>query len=647
MRAWLQHWHRSLSISARTAWSLAIGFAIVIAATALIAFSQERATAIDETLTRLDQRNDRIVEELGQRFDRIANTQARALGIFQAEVATLDPAEARREFDALFPRQTDGTRRSMDALFDGGQTPIGYTQGMAAFIPAGIENDPEAVRDLIAATRAVRALGEGSQFELESLYFFTPGNAIVIFAPGRPDRLEFYRKTAPAGFAFQNKEFATIATPVANPAREMMCTGLQSLISLKQHEVWTTGCMTPVDRDGRHVGTFGTSMPLDQIAPAGHFAETAEERVILISPEGRLIYHPDYTLQHRSETSQYLDITASKKPELAALWSLVREHGKTGFAGKADGLDAYVALQAIPGAGWYALTAKPERLIVAEALRPIPRIAAMAIITLIVCILAVTLLLRGMVGRPLQQLTRDASRITRELANDAIIALPDHETGGNEVARLVSRFEIMASAIRQSHAMLEQRVAERTRALNEANEKLRNLSEIDALTGIANRRKILAELDSRLPRIRADGALAVLVVDVDNFKAVNDRYGHVAGDDALRVLAERMQSLLRAGDALGRMGGEEFLIILDRARPVIADAIAERIRAAIARQSFEVHGNLALPLTVSIGVASWHPGDSARALYARADAALYQAKAAGRNCAITSPYPPALDRSAA
>jgi diguanylate cyclase (GGDEF)-like protein len=647
MLASLQSWHRSLSISARTAWSLAIGFTFVIAATALLAFNQERATAIDESLARLDQRNAKIIDELDQRFDRIAKTQARALELFQAERATLTPAQARAELAALYPVQADGTRRSTDVMFEGGRTIIGTTQGMAAFIPADIESDSEAVLDLIAATHAVHALSEGSRFELESLYFFTPANAIVIFGPQRPDRLEFYRKLAPASFAFQDLEFAAIATKSVNPARRTMCTGLQSLIALKDREVWTTGCMTPVDRAGRHVGTFGTSLPLDQIVPAGHFAGTEDENVILVSREGRLIYHPDYTLQNRSETSQYLDITKSDKPELAALWALVRQHGKTGFTGKADGLDAYVSLHETSGAGWYALTVKPEKLIVTEALRPIPRIAAMAILTLIVCIAAVTLLLRGMVGKPLQKLTRDTQRITRELANEAIIDLPQNDTGGNEVTRLVRWFEIMAGAIRQSHAMLEERVAERTRALNEANEKLRTLSEIDPLTGIANRRKILADLDARLPRMRTDGALAVLVVDVDNFKAINDRHGHVAGDDALRVLADRMQSMLRAGDAIGRMGGEEFLIILDRARPVIADAIAERIRAATARQSFDVHGNVALNVTVSIGVASWHPGDSARGLYARADAALYEAKTAGRNCAITSPPTPGVNRSAA
>ncbi|MFN3820498.1 GGDEF domain-containing protein [Blastomonas sp.] len=643
----LQYWQRSLSISARTACNLAFGFTVVIVAIALVVFGQERTRAIDESLASLDQHNGKVVEELALRFARIASTQDRARALFEAERAALSPADARRQLDALYPVQPDGTRRSIDAMFDGGTTAIGFTQGMAAFIPGRIDRDDEAVRDLIAATHAVRALGEGSRFEIESLYYFTPANAVVIFGPERPDRLEFYRKTAPADFEFQHFEFATISTPAANPARQMMCTGLQSLISLKDREVWTTGCMSPVDRAGRHVGTFGTSMPLDQVVPAGRFAQPFQDQVILVSREGRLIYHPEYTRQHSRQTGQYLDITTSRNADLTALWALVQTHGKAGFTGRVGALDAYVSLRAVPGAGWYALTVKPEGAILTEALRPLPRIAIMALLALIVCILVVTLVLRRLVGQPLRQLTRDAQRITRKLANDSILPAAERERGGNEVERLVRWFETMANAIRQSHALLEERVAERTSALNEANEKLRNLSEIDSLTGIANRRKILGELDARLPRMGTDGAMAILVIDVDNFKAINDRHGHVAGDDALRVLSERMQSMLRAGDAIGRMGGEEFMIILDRARPVIADAIAERIRAAIARQSFDVHGNVALNITVSIGVANWCPGDSAKDLYARADAALYQAKSAGRNCAVSSAATPGAARSAA
>lgn len=645
MLARLHIWHGSLSVSARTAWSLAIGLTLVIATMAYMSFQEERANTVNESLAQLDHDNHEVVDDLERRFDRIAVTQARAIEIFRQERNALDIAQARRELDALYPRRTDGTRRSIDVMFEGGMTAIGITHGMAAFIPAGIDRDDAAVLDLIAATHAVRALSEGSRFELESLYFFTRANAIVIFAPGRADRLKFYRTAAPADFNFQDREFATIATQAANPARATRCTGLQSLISLKNRALWTTVCMTPVDRDARHIGAFGTSVPLDNVVTPANY--THAQDVILISREGRLIHHPAYIHRNSADNGNYVDITASANPELRALWALVRQHGRTGFAGRAEQLQAYVSLRAIPSAGWYALTVKPEAAVMARALRTMPAAIWTAVAALGISVLVVTMLLRRLVGMPLRQLTRDAQRITRDLAKDEILALPAAEKGANEVTRLTRQFETMASAIRQSHALLEQRVAERTCALNEANEKLRALSEVDPLTGIANRRKILAEMEARMTRLRPDSMMAALVIDIDNFKSINDDLGHVAGDDVLRALAQRVQALLRPGDAIGRMGGEEFMVILDRARPVVADAIAERIRAAIARQSFEVHGNLALKVTVSIGVASWHSGDTARSLYARADTALYAAKTAGRNCAMRCGPVAGADRSAA
>lgn len=613
-----------------------MGLAIIIIAMAALAFGEERGKAIEESLARLDQHNREIARAQELRFERIKRIQLRARELFAAERATLDTATARRLLDQLYPLRPDGTRRSTDAMFEGGGGPLGLTQGMAAFIPAGIARDPEAVRDLIAATRAVRALAEGSRSELESLYYFTPDNAIVIFGPQREDRLAFYRQTAPATLDFQDREFAKVSAPVANPARVMLCTSLQPLIAFKQKQVWTTGCMTPVDRNGRYIGTFGTSVPLHELIEPTLDTHATGEQIAIVSRDGRLIHYPGYTVQNNSSTGQFLDLTVAKQPELKALWQIVQARGARGYTGHVPGLDAFVSLRALPSVGWYALAIQPEGYILAKAYRPVRRIAITALITLGLSVLIVTVLLRQLVGRPLGRLARDAQRITSELADDQMIAPPLPETSGNEVARLVEQFETMAGAVRRSHATLEQRVQERTLALNQANTQLRTLAELDPLTGIANRRKIMADLEARLARMRPGSALAVLLLDVDNFKAINDGHGHVAGDDALRSLTERIQGQLRAGDALGRMGGEEFLIILDRARPVVADAIAERIRAAVANARFDVGDSLALPITVSIGAASWQPDDTVKTLYAKADKALYQAKNQGRNCVITS-----------
>jgi diguanylate cyclase (GGDEF)-like protein len=167
--------------------------------------------------------------------------------------------------------------------------------------------------------------------------------------------------------------------------------------------------------------------------------------------------------------------------------------------------------------------------------------------------------------------------------------------------------------------------------------ELERLAYYDELTGLPNRRSVLRQLEALLSRARRHGhALAVLMVDADHFKALNDRRGHAAGDGALRALAERLRERLRAEDVVGRFGGEEFVIGLPDARALGAAGVAEDVRAAVAGRPLTIDGHV-LTLTVSVGWAAWEDEDLGQ-LIARADGALYEAKAAGRDC-VRPPAP--------
>jgi diguanylate cyclase (GGDEF)-like protein len=152
----------------------------------------------------------------------------------------------------------------------------------------------------------------------------------------------------------------------------------------------------------------------------------------------------------------------------------------------------------------------------------------------------------------------------------------------------------------------------------------------DGLTGAYNRAFLAEYLHKTLASARRRGApLAVLMVDLDHFKRINDEHGHPAGDAAIIALARCLQAQTRTNDAVVRYGGEEFCVLLVDVAVEAARATAERIRAAIERTAV---GELGPILRASIGVAAFpdHAGDDA-ALIAAADAALYRAKAAGRN----------------
>jgi diguanylate cyclase (GGDEF)-like protein len=156
---------------------------------------------------------------------------------------------------------------------------------------------------------------------------------------------------------------------------------------------------------------------------------------------------------------------------------------------------------------------------------------------------------------------------------------------------------------------------------------------VDPLTESLNRRSFMLRAETILSRRRAD-RLAVLLMDLDHFKAVNDRYGHAAGDAVLTAFANLSRQVLRDGDLFSRYGGEEFVALLTDCDAAGAEAMAERLRARLAAHAIIVNDQK-ITLTVSIGIAvPTRPGIPLEDLVGSADTALYRAKALGRNRVI-------------
>ncbi len=173
-------------------------------------------------------------------------------------------------------------------------------------------------------------------------------------------------------------------------------------------------------------------------------------------------------------------------------------------------------------------------------------------------------------------------------------------------------------------------------ALNDARRCSHEQSNLDFLTGIANRRHFSEVLEKEWrSAMREKVPMSLLMLDVDHFKAYNDTFGHVAGDRCLNQLAQKMEAIAkRPRDMVARYGGEEFVILLPATDLAPARELAERLRLSI--QQFEEPHPVSAGgfVTVSIGVAAMVPAPdrSAQDLLAEADTALYQAKSSGRNC---------------
>ena len=176
----------------------------------------------------------------------------------------------------------------------------------------------------------------------------------------------------------------------------------------------------------------------------------------------------------------------------------------------------------------------------------------------------------------------------------------------------------------------------KNRALSRALDRLRELSMIDDLTHVYNRRYMTSRMRSEAGRItRHHETMALLIVDIDNFKSINDTYGHNCGDTVIRHVARTMSRLLRPEDTVARWGGEEFLILLPQTHLHGATATAEKIRRILAKESVSWE-NVAVAITVTIGVAEYAPRISMNDNIRRADDALYEGKATGKNRVVAA-----------
>ena len=185
--------------------------------------------------------------------------------------------------------------------------------------------------------------------------------------------------------------------------------------------------------------------------------------------------------------------------------------------------------------------------------------------------------------------------------------------------------------------MLQARLSEMEQEASQARqiiEEHKRRATHDGLTGLPNRDAYQQRLDEELTRkARYGGSLTLVVADVDHFKRINDNYGHLAGDKVLQLLAKAMRKSLRDVDFIGRYGGEEFVILMPETNAEEALAAMEKLRTKVENSPFNFRKER-VPITMSFGVSEFHSLEDGETVFERADKALYQAKAEGRNRCI-------------
>ena len=356
---------RFRSISTKLLVALILSMTALLLVDALVSYSAYRNQVDRRRLADLAlyvQERTRTEQEL---FDTLRTKQAAATEALRRRLAVMRPGPALdRQFDQWFPAKGDGTRRSRDSLFEGEQTADEDTiYGVGAFIGRADALTEDDKRLLTAATLVVERVGESDLAKFENFFFLTPNNRLILFAPHRAERLNFFRKTAPATTDFDHTEQGAYPLPANDPARTMRCTPLGPLMQDKAHGTLISGCVSPVYVDGRYVGAWGTTLMagsyLTQVLRTTPEGATS----LIASDTGRLVAFPGFT---RPQALNPKAVSALEQTYgLAALVARIHADGKTtGVVESPDG-KMLVAYGHLEGPSWLLLTAFPKAKIMA------------------------------------------------------------------------------------------------------------------------------------------------------------------------------------------------------------------------------------------------------------------------------------------
>jgi diguanylate cyclase (GGDEF)-like protein len=313
------------------------------------------------------------------------------------------------------------------------------------------------------------------------------------------------------------------------------------------------------------------------------------------------------------------------------------------WLGRGDGHSAQFSWNA--DGGWMALSSRAagvrdwDLVIQQSARSALGSLATQIPILLIPAVLLILLftslgsLLGARMDRPLAALCATTRRVAK---GDFDAQLRAYGAPGG-LGALLNAFNAMTSQLREER----ERSQEQLRALSDQNQVfqkkhdvLARLSITDGLTELNNHRYFQDQLGREIKRMSRSGhGLSMLLIDIDDFKQLNDHFGHAAGDEFLKQLAQILKESVRETDVLARYGGEEFVIVATNTAPEGAVTLAHKLCTKIAESTFIVDATMRpRRMTISIGVAAFRR--SRTELFASADAALYRAKASGKNCVV-------------
>lgn len=536
------------------------------------------------------------------------------------------------EFWSYYFVDSEGATRMKRVYFDGILTSCGqYFYGLSSFIGNNQKvDDPDFKRRLVLAFRVLSELGPAWVTNFANTHVVYPENAISLFYPTEPWGLK-----ARANLPMNELGVIRSVNKKENPQRKPVWSGLYYDETANK---WTVTYLSPLDEGDRHLITPAHDIYMSDLI--NRLVENSPDGIynFIIREDGYLVAHPNPPTDEQKWVGQ-LSLDKIDIPIVKYSYKLIKESAKDFLEVELienNVNDCYLAVKKLDGPNWLFVRVLPRKLIRAEAHAAALKVFVEGMLILFFILLIVYLVMRTQAEKPLSQLTVAAERIgLGDYGAVADLSIPLPLDAENEIGLLSSRFVEMATNIRDSQKNLERIVEARTKELEQANANLMELSLLDGLTGVHNRRA----LDRNLIRLFSDaeaglGVFSIMMIDVDFFKLFNDTYGHAEGDVVLKQIAQAIMENIRDDDRVFRYGGEEFMVIFTNADIATASLAAERVVQAVRDLKIVHQKSTYGTVTISAGVVQVDNHQSPDDLIQEADSKLYQAKNKGRNCIV-------------
>ncbi len=597
-----------------------VGVIIVLLTAAAHHFLQKRLT--DAAIERLAE----YVRERAARESQIfllAESNVNALKRAYVDALQTAAGDPRAQFEQKFARSPDGAIRNRPAY----ATP---KLEAGAFVRGNVTLNDEVRRRLLIQQDLATRYGRAWANTFANTYLASMDGLFATFFPGAD-----WAAASPPDLDFASLPWVVVNLPANNPQRKTVWTAIYyDEVAQKAGAggVFFATVVAPIDEAGEFRHYAGIDVAIDAIVKRTMDSGMQGAYNVIVRDDGQLIAHPQ--LMQAIEAKQG-GFNVARDGD-AHLQSLLR----TILTARGDvpvvehrGYDEYLGTARIDGPEWRFVTVFPKALVTVAARRAAGFVLGLGLFSLLLELLVFYWVLRRQVVEPLEELTH-ATEAVAQGSESTKLALGKND----EFGRMARSFNTMVEAVAARDAALSQHavnleieVERRTAELQTAKDAAEATSRTDQLTGLPNRNLFHDRLAHALDKAeRSREPMAVLFVDLDNFKLINDTLGHDAGDAFLIERAQRMRHCVRHADTLARFGGDEFVLLLEGADAATAASQAQRLSDTLAGPA-TVAGQ-EIVSTCSIGI-SVYPDDGAdgTTLLKHADMALYRAKERGKN----------------